>query len=116
MFCRIFAAFSGVGSRVISERCKTCAASSSDYPENDIGRRKRLLPGPKTGVYRRQSNHGAEKLHTQGHTPMLFIFSKPNFVQIAWNSRAPENQSRVRNTVMPTPFGPLGLIRTRSVG
>ena len=47
---------------------------------------------------------------------MLFIFSKPNFVQIAWNSRAPENQSRVRNTVMPTPFGPLGLIRARSVG
>ncbi|MBB5534932.1 hypothetical protein JNB71_02955 [Rhizobium herbae] len=47
---------------------------------------------------------------------MLFIFSKPNFVQIAWNSKAPESQSRVRNAVMPAPFGPLGFIRTRSVG
>ncbi|MCV9996689.1 hypothetical protein OE766_00330 [Pararhizobium sp. YC-54] len=47
---------------------------------------------------------------------MLFIFSKPNFVQIAWNSKAPDSQSRVRNTVMPAPFGPLGFIRTRSVG
>jgi hypothetical protein len=50
------------------------------------------------------------------HSPMLFIFSKPNFVQIAWNSIAPESQSRVRNTVMSAPFGPLGFIRTRSVG
>lgn len=47
---------------------------------------------------------------------MLFIFSKPNFVQIAWNSKAPDSQSRVRNTVMSAPFGPLGFIRTRSVG
>ncbi len=47
---------------------------------------------------------------------MLFIFSKPNFVQIAWNSVAPDNQSRVRNTVMTAPIGPLGFIRTRSVG
>jgi hypothetical protein len=48
--------------------------------------------------------------------PMLFIFSKPNFVQIAWNSIVPDNQSRVRNTVMTAPIGPLGFIRTRSVG
>ena len=47
---------------------------------------------------------------------MLFIFSKPNFVQIAWNSKVPDSQSRVRNTVMAAPFGPLGFIRTRSVG
>ncbi|MDO9418701.1 hypothetical protein [Pararhizobium sp.] len=46
---------------------------------------------------------------------MLFIFSKPNFVQIAWNSVAPAHQSQVRNTVN-MPFGPLGFIRTRSVG
>ena len=47
---------------------------------------------------------------------MLFIFSKPNFVQIAWNSKVPETQSRVRNMAMSAPFGPLGFIRTRSVG
>lgn len=47
---------------------------------------------------------------------MLFIFGKPNFVQIAWNSKAPSNQSRVRNVVMDAPFGPLGFIRTSNVG
>ncbi len=47
---------------------------------------------------------------------MLFIFSKPNFVQIAWNSVVPANQSRERNVVMSAPFGPLGFVRTRSVG
>jgi hypothetical protein len=47
---------------------------------------------------------------------MLFVFSKPNFVQIAWNSKAPKNQSRERNVVMDAPFGPLGLIRTSNVG
>ena len=34
---------------------------------------------------------------------MLLIFSKPNFVQIAWNGKAPERQSRVRNLVAETP-------------
>ncbi len=47
---------------------------------------------------------------------MLFIFSKPNFVQIAWNGVAPKIQSRVRNVVMDAPLGPLGFIRTRNVG
>ncbi|MCD1263608.1 hypothetical protein MNR02_06965 [Shinella sp. H4-D48] len=47
---------------------------------------------------------------------MLFIFSKPNFVQIAWNGVAPQNQSRVRNEVMDAPLGPLGVIRTRNIG
>ncbi|MDQ0320683.1 hypothetical protein QO002_002821 [Pararhizobium capsulatum DSM 1112] len=47
---------------------------------------------------------------------MLFIFSKPNFVQIAWNSCVPTSQSRVRNTEMSAPLGPLGFVRTRSVG
>lgn len=47
---------------------------------------------------------------------MLFIFSKPNFVQIAWNGEAPQTQSRVRNVVMDAPQGPLGFIRTRNVG
>ncbi|MQW85957.1 hypothetical protein GHJ82_03460 [Sinorhizobium saheli] len=47
---------------------------------------------------------------------MLFVFSKPNFVQIAWNSRTPRNQSRVRNVVMDAPVGPLGFIRTSNVG
>ena len=47
---------------------------------------------------------------------MLFIFSKPNFVQIAWNGVAPKSQSRVRNVVMDAPLGPLGFIRTRNVG
>ncbi|WP_198935174.1 hypothetical protein [Pararhizobium arenae] len=47
---------------------------------------------------------------------MLFIFSKPNFVQIAWNACAPRSQSRVRNTEMSAPLGPLGFVRTRSVG
>ncbi|MCP8893697.1 hypothetical protein KYK29_02055 [Shinella daejeonensis] len=47
---------------------------------------------------------------------MLFIFSKPNFVQIAWNGRAPKNQSRERNIVMDAPFGPLHVVRTRNIG
>ncbi|WP_018240058.1 hypothetical protein [Ensifer sp. BR816] len=47
---------------------------------------------------------------------MLFIFSKPNFVQIAWNAQAPRSQSRVRNTPVDAPFGPLGFIRTSNVG
>ena len=47
---------------------------------------------------------------------MLFIFSKPNFVQIAWNGQAPKNESRVRNIVMDAPQGPLGVIRTRNIG
>ncbi len=47
---------------------------------------------------------------------MLFIFSKPNFLQIAWNSQVPANQSRVRNMVADSPMGPLGFIRTRNVG
>ncbi|WP_139015632.1 hypothetical protein [Ensifer aridi] len=47
---------------------------------------------------------------------MLFVFSKPNFVQIAWNSKAPKSQSRERNVVMDAPFGALGLIRTSNVG
>ena len=47
---------------------------------------------------------------------MLFIFSKPNFVQIAWNSCMPRTQSRVRNMEMSAPLGPLGFVRTRNVG
>lgn len=47
---------------------------------------------------------------------MLYIFSKPNFVQIAWNGEAPKSESRVRNLVMDAPLGPLGFIRTRSIG
>ncbi|PTM95391.1 hypothetical protein [Mycoplana dimorpha] len=47
---------------------------------------------------------------------MLYIFSKPNFVQIAWHGRAPQVQSRVRNLIAEAPAGPLGVIRTRSVG
>ncbi|KSV65759.1 hypothetical protein N185_01685 [Sinorhizobium sp. GW3] len=47
---------------------------------------------------------------------MLYIFSKPNFVQIAWNSKVPSSQSRVRNLVVDAPFGPLGVIRTSNVG
>ncbi|MDX3925278.1 MAG: hypothetical protein QHC90_05635 [Shinella sp.] len=47
---------------------------------------------------------------------MLFIFSKPNFVQIAWNGKAPGTQSRIRNTVMDVPFGPLSVVRTRNIG
>lgn len=47
---------------------------------------------------------------------MLYIFSKPNFVQIAWNSKVPASQSRVRNVVLDAPFGPLGFIRTSNVG
>jgi hypothetical protein len=116
MVFRIFAAFPADRSRDISGRRKACSTLLPHYPKNDIERRKQLLHWARTGVYPHQSNHGAELLHTQGHSPMLFIFSKPNFVQIAWNSRAPESQSRVRNAVMPAPFGPLGFIRTRSIG
>lgn len=47
---------------------------------------------------------------------MLFIFSKPNFVQIAWNGLAPGRQSRVRNVFDDAPLGPLSLVRTRNVG
>ena len=47
---------------------------------------------------------------------MLYIFSKPNFVQIAWNGQAPKRESRVRNVVLDAPLGPLGVIRTRNVG
>ena len=47
---------------------------------------------------------------------MLFIFSKPNFLQIAWHGEAPKSQSRERNVVMDAPLGPLGFIRTRNVG
>lgn len=47
---------------------------------------------------------------------MLFIFSKPNFVQIAWNGRVPQIQSRVRNLISDAPLGPLGFIRTRNIG
>ncbi|PDT54749.1 MULTISPECIES: hypothetical protein [Sinorhizobium] len=47
---------------------------------------------------------------------MLFIFSKPNFVQIAWNAQAPRSESRVRNIPADAPFGPLGFIRTSNVG
>lgn len=47
---------------------------------------------------------------------MLFIFSKPNFVQIAWNACAPRSHSRVRNTEMSAPLGPLSFVRTRNVG
>ncbi|NVP57138.1 MULTISPECIES: hypothetical protein [Rhizobiaceae] len=47
---------------------------------------------------------------------MLFIFSKPNFVQIAWNGLAPRHHSRVRNVVDDAPLGPISLIRTRNVG
>ena len=47
---------------------------------------------------------------------MLFIFSKTNFVQIAWNGEPPRTESRVRNLAMDTPFGPLSVIRTRSIG
>ena len=78
--------------------------------------RKYSLYSAKTGLYQHHQSTERTALHTQGHTPMLFIFSKPNFVQIAWNSKVPDSQSRVRNTVMSTPFGPLGFIRTRSVG
>lgn len=47
---------------------------------------------------------------------MLFIFSKQNFVQIAWNGEAPRMESRVRNLTMDAPLGPLSVIRTRSIG
>jgi len=47
---------------------------------------------------------------------MLYIFSKQNFVQIAWNGRAPKSESRVRNLIMDAPLGPLGFIRTRNIG
>lgn len=47
---------------------------------------------------------------------MLFIFSKMNFVQIAWNGEAPRTESRVRNVSMDSPVGPLHVIRTRNIG
>ena len=47
---------------------------------------------------------------------MLYIFSKQNFVQIAWNGEAPKNESRVRNVVLDAPLGPLGVVRTGNVG
>lgn len=47
---------------------------------------------------------------------MLYIFSKPNFVQIAWNGLVPQSQSRVRNVVADVPLGPLRVIRTGNVG
>ncbi|MCF3640887.1 hypothetical protein LXM94_12995 [Rhizobium sp. TRM95111] len=59
---------------------------------------------------------GSQKIPHFEETTMLFIFSKPNFVQIAWNGEAPRHQSRVRNLVQDAPFGPLGFVRTRSVG
>lgn len=70
----------------------------------------------KKSVYQHHQITERKALHTEGRRQMLFIFSKPNFVQIAWNSVAPASQSRVRNTVMQSPMGPLGFIRTRSVG
>jgi len=87
-----------------------------NYPESDIEWQKYSLYSAKTGLYQQHQSTERTALHTQGHTQMLFIFSKPNFVQIAWNSKVPDSQSRVRNTVMAAPFGPLGFIRTRSVG
>ncbi|WP_220371183.1 hypothetical protein [Rhizobium herbae] len=116
MFCRIFAVISAARSHVVTDRCKSCAALLQHYPENDTTRRKRLLPRAKSGVYPRHQSRSDWRSAPEVLTPMLFIFSKPNFVQIAWNSKAPESQSRVRNAVMPAPFGPLGFIRTRSVG
>ncbi|MFC6443994.1 hypothetical protein [Shinella zoogloeoides] len=47
---------------------------------------------------------------------MLYIFSKQNFVQIAWNGKAPRSESRVRNVVLDAPLGPLGVVRTGNVG
>jgi hypothetical protein len=47
---------------------------------------------------------------------MLYIFSKQNFVQIAWNGKAPQSESRVRNVVLDAPLGPLGVVRTGNVG
>lgn len=91
-------------------------ARPQNHSESDMSRQIHPLISAKTGVYEHHQSTERKALHTQGHTPMLFIFSKPNFVQIAWNSKVPDNQSRVRNTVMSAPFGPLGFIRTRSVG
>lgn len=88
----------------------------ANHPKSDISWRKYSLYSAQTGLYQHYQSTERKALHTQGHTPMLFIFSKPNFVQIAWNSKVPDSQSRVRNTVMSAPFGPLGFIRTRSVG
>ncbi|WP_426236492.1 hypothetical protein [Pararhizobium sp. DWP1-1-3] len=103
-------------SRDISSCCEACAARMSNCPKSDIAWQKYSLYSAKTGLYQHHQSTERKTLHTQGQTPMLFIFSKPNFVQIAWNSKVPDSQSRVRNTVMSAPFGPLGFIRTRSVG
>ena len=47
---------------------------------------------------------------------MLYIFSKQNFVQIAWNGKAPPSESRLRNVVQDAPLGPLGVVRTGNGG
>ncbi|WP_455273500.1 hypothetical protein [Rhizobium herbae] len=116
MFRRISAVFATGFSRDISGCCKACAALPPHYLKSDITWQKYSLFCAKTGVYQHHQNTERKTPHTQGQTQMLFIFSKPNFVQIAWNSKVPDSQSRVRNTEMSAPFGPLGFIRTRSVG
>jgi hypothetical protein len=116
MFRRISAVFCAGFSRDVSGRCNACAAWLPRHPESDIVWQKYSLYSAQTALYQRYQSTEQTALHTQGHTQMLFIFSKPNFVQIAWNSKVPDSQSRVRNTVMSAPFGPLGFIRTRSVG
>ncbi|MDK4737838.1 hypothetical protein ACXHXG_07875 [Rhizobium sp. LEGMi198b] len=47
---------------------------------------------------------------------MLFIFNNKNSIQIAWNSKLPSRRPESRLQQLDTRFGPIGFIRTYSVG
>ncbi|HEX8046301.1 hypothetical protein HB780_17305 [Rhizobium lusitanum] len=47
---------------------------------------------------------------------MLFIFNNKNSIQIAWNSKLPSPRPDNRLQQLDTRSGPIGFIRTYSVG
>ncbi|EJK82118.1 hypothetical protein MOV66_21280 [Agrobacterium sp. SHOUNA12C] len=47
---------------------------------------------------------------------MLFIFNNKNSIQIAWNSKLPAPRPDTRLQQLDTRSGPVGFIRTYSVG
>ncbi|AVA21912.1 hypothetical protein NXC24_CH02274 [Rhizobium sp. NXC24] len=64
---------------------------------------------------RRQSNNECRSIRPE-ETPMLFIFNNKNSIQIAWNSKLPSRRPESRLQQLDTRFGPIGFIRTYSVG
>ncbi|MDL2407927.1 hypothetical protein PY650_20130 [Rhizobium calliandrae] len=74
-----------------------------------------IVRHPEDDYLSTNSNNDSRPIRPE-ETPMLFIFNNKNSIQIAWNSKLPSRRPESRLEQLDTRFGPIGFIRTYSVG